>query len=120
MIVVQASVRQRSSVSVTSRLQRAETQNTSTSRLRSDSNLSATAGLEAETADGGVFPQPVSSRASTPILPPVLVCRCGHLSGRGCKLTSTQSKAVDADPLCWIEFTQDAIMTSCKSGRFFT
>jgi hypothetical protein len=41
--------------------------------------------------------------------------------GRRCRLTHTpnaQSKAVDADPLCWIEFTQDAIMTSCKSGRF--
>jgi len=29
-----------------------------------------------------------------------------------------QNKQVDADPLCWIEFTQDAIMISCKSGRF--
>lgn len=85
MIVLQASVRQRSSVSVTSRLQRAETQNTSTSRLRSDSNLSATAGLEAEAADGGVFPQPVSSRASTPILPPVLVCRWAVGQGEGDK-----------------------------------
>jgi catabolite repression protein CreC len=27
-----------------------------------------------------------------------------------------QSKTVDADPLCWLEFTQDAIITSCKSG----
>jgi hypothetical protein len=49
-------------------LQKAETQNTGTSRLRSDSNLSA-GDAEAE----GVYPHPVSSRASTPILPPVLV-----------------------------------------------
>jgi hypothetical protein len=26
------------------------------------------------------------------------------------------TKVVDADPLCWLTFTQEAIMTSCKSG----
>ncbi|KAK1759492.1 WD40 repeat-like protein [Echria macrotheca] len=93
-----ASVRQRGSISsrITS-MQRGETQNSSTSRLRSDSNLSA-----GDTETEGVFARPVSSRASTPILPPVL------------------SKSVDADPLCWIDFTQDAIMISCKSGHIRT
>lgn len=58
-------------------------------------------------ADGGgglgpgrglVGPHPVKPRASTAMLPPVL------------------SKVVDADPLAWLEFTENAIMTSCKSG----
>lgn len=43
-------------------------------------------------------PHPVEPRASTAMLPPVLI------------------KVVDADPLSWLEFTEDAIMTSCKSG----
>lgn len=58
-------------------------------------------------ADGGAAapgrrglagPHPVEPRASTAMLPPVL------------------SKVVDADPLAWLEFTENAIMTSCKSG----
>lgn len=48
--------------------------------------------------DGFTGPHPVEPRASTAILPPVL------------------TKVVDADPLCWLTFTQEAIMTSCKSG----
>ncbi|KAK0707560.1 WD domain-containing protein [Lasiosphaeris hirsuta] len=93
-----ASVRQRGSVSSRlASLQRAETQGTSTSRLRSDSNLSA-----GEAEGEKVFPHAVSPRASTPILPPVL------------------SKTVDDDPLCWVDFTQDAIITSCKSGHVRT
>lgn len=92
-----ASVRQRASVSSRfTSLQRAES-STTMSRLRSDSNLSA------GEADGErVLPHAVSSRASTPILPPVL------------------SKIADPDPLCWLEFTQDAIITSCKSGHIRT
>lgn len=43
-------------------------------------------------------PHPVEPRASTAMLPPVL------------------TKVVDADPLAWLEFTEEAIMTSCKSG----
>lgn len=62
--------------------------------------------LEGGGADGGpgpggrglAGPHPVKPRASTAMLPPVL------------------SKVVDADPLAWLEFTEDAIMTSCKSG----
>lgn len=45
-------------------------------------------------------PHPVEPRASTAMLPPVL------------------TKVVDADPLAWLEFTEEAIMTSCKSGMF--
>ena len=26
---------------------------------------------------------------------------------------------MDEDPLCWLGFTPDAILTSCKSGRCF-
>ncbi len=29
-----------------------------------------------------------------------------------------QSKTVDDDPLCWLGFTPDAILTSCKSGKW--
>jgi hypothetical protein len=43
---------------------------------------------------------PVEPRATTAMLPPVM------------------SKVVDPDPLCWLEFTEDAILTSCKSGMF--
>ncbi len=28
-----------------------------------------------------------------------------------------QSKVVDVDPLCWLEFTEESIITSCKSGK---
>jgi hypothetical protein len=28
-----------------------------------------------------------------------------------------QSKVIDPDPLCWLEFTEESIITSCKSGR---
>lgn len=44
---------------------------------------------------------PVEPRASTAMLPPVL------------------TKVVDADPLAWLEFTQEAIMTSCRSGTSY-
>ena len=86
-----ASVRNRGSVSSRmTALQRAETHGTSASRLRSDSNLSADGGDEKVHA--------VDPRSSTAILPPVL------------------TKVADKDPLCWLEFTEDAIVTSCKSG----
>ena len=31
-------------------------------------------------------------------------------------LTSDQSKVVHPGPMCWLEFTEESIMTSCKSG----
>ncbi|OIW25198.1 WD40 repeat-like protein [Coniochaeta ligniaria NRRL 30616] len=93
-----ASVRQRGSVaSRLAPLQRAETQNTSTSRRRSNSNLSS-----GEVEEEKLFPHPVEPRSRTAMLPPVL------------------SKIVDKDPLCWLEFTEDSILTSCKSGHIRT
>ncbi|KAK3331978.1 WD40-repeat-containing domain protein [Cercophora scortea] len=96
-----ASVRQRGSISSRrATLQRAETTNTAGSRLRSDSNLSATP--EADREDNTIVPHPVEPRSRTAMLPPVL------------------SKTVDDDPLCWLGFTEDAILTSCKSGHVRT
>ncbi|KAI1079927.1 WD40-repeat-containing domain protein [Whalleya microplaca] len=90
--------RQRGSVS--SRLpalQRAETQGTAGSQLRSNSIVSALEGEEDK-----VISHPVEPRSRTAILPPVL------------------TKVADKDPLCWIEFTEDAIMTACKTGHIKT
>jgi WD40 repeat protein len=92
LISVQASVRQRGSVSSRFPLQRTETQ--ASSRLRSNSSPSA------ESEDEHRIEHPVEPRATTATLPPVM------------------SKVVDPDPLCWLEFTEDAILTSCKSGKY--
>ncbi|KAI1770335.1 WD40 repeat-like protein [Hypoxylon cercidicola] len=92
------SSRQRGSVS--SRLpvlHRAETQGTSANRLRSDSVVSAADGEEENSID-----HPVEPLSRTAILPPVL------------------TKIADKDPLSWIEFTEEAIMTSCKTGHIRT
>ncbi|KAL3422068.1 catabolite repression protein crec [Phlyctema vagabunda] len=78
-------------------LQRAETQTTTTSRLRANSNLSA---VDADTEQ--TITHPVEPRARTAMLPPVL------------------SKVIDDDPLCWLEFTEESIITSCKSGHVRT
>ncbi|KAK4248501.1 WD40-repeat-containing domain protein [Corynascus novoguineensis] len=103
-----ASVRQRGSISSrpgVSPLHRAETFATAgtsgSGRLRSDSNLSSS-GAPLGAADGErerVLPHPVEPRATTATLPPVL------------------SKTVDDDVLCWLGFTSDAILTSCKNGK---
>ncbi|KAG9235779.1 WD40-repeat-containing domain protein [Amylocarpus encephaloides] len=92
------SARQRGSVSsrFANPLQRAETQNTTSSRLRSNSSLSAE-GEEEHTIE-----HPVEPRATTAMLPPVM------------------SKMIDPHPLCWLEFTEDSIITSCKSGHIRT
>ncbi|PBP19557.1 hypothetical protein BUE80_DR009612, partial [Diplocarpon rosae] len=99
---VQASVRHRGSTSsrFASPLQRAETQTTTTSRLGSNSSLSA----EGEEKRG--IEHAVEPRANTAMLPPVMA---SHPAG---------SKIVDPDPLCWLEFTEDSIITSCNSGEF--
>ncbi|KAI0133563.1 WD domain-containing protein [Xylariales sp. AK1849] len=94
------SVRHRGSVSsrmTALQLQRAETQGTLNSRLRSNSVLSI-----ADGEDEDSISHPVEPRSRTAILPPVL------------------TKQADKDPLCWLEFTEDAIMTSCKSGHLRT
>ncbi|TVY82241.1 putative catabolite repression protein creC [Lachnellula suecica] len=93
-----SSVRQRGSISsrFANPLQRAETSNTTASRLRSNSSLSTDADVE-HTIEHAVEP-----RATTAMLPPVM------------------SKVVDPDPLCWLEFTEESIITSCKSGHIRT
>uniref|UniRef100_A0A0D2XH46 Uncharacterized protein n=1 Tax=Fusarium oxysporum (strain Fo5176) TaxID=660025 RepID=A0A0D2XH46_FUSOF len=90
------SVRHRGSVSSRyTALQRAETATTSNSRLRSNSNL--------DTEDEEMaIAHPVEPRARIPMLPPVL------------------NKSIDTHPVCWLDFTEDAIMTSCKSGHMRT
>ncbi|KAI2617772.1 WD40 repeat-like protein [Hypoxylon sp. NC1633] len=89
--------RQRGSISSRNPiLQRAETQGTSSSRLRSDSVVSAP---DAEEND---INHPVEPRSRTAILPPVL------------------TKVADKHPLSWIEFTEDAIITGCKTGHIRT
>ncbi|KAG4258351.1 hypothetical protein FPRO03_03305 [Fusarium proliferatum] len=87
------SVRHRGSVSSRyTALQRAETATTSNSRLRSNSNL--------DTEDEEMaIAHPVEPRARIPMLPPVL------------------NKSIDTHPVCWLDFTENAIMTSCKSGK---
>ncbi|GAB1315749.1 Catabolite repression protein creC [Madurella fahalii] len=103
-----ASVRQRGSISSrlpgVAPLQRVETSTTtatggSSSGEKSDANVAADAG---GTKKRVVVPHSVEPRAATATLPPVL------------------SKPVDQDPLCWIGFTPDAILTSCKSGHIRT
>jgi len=93
-----SSVRQHGSISSRfAGLQRAETQNTTSSRLRSNSNLS-TEGVD----NTNEVKHAVEPRARTAMLPPVL------------------SKSIDDDPLCWLEFTEDSIITSCKAGHIRT
>ncbi|ROT36275.1 WD40 repeat-like protein [Sodiomyces alkalinus F11] len=97
-----ASVRQRGSVSSrfpgSQALQRLETANTSASgRLRSNSALS-TAEMD---VDEGIE-HPVEPRSRIAMLPPVM------------------SKSIHPSPACWLEFTEDSIMTSCKSGHIRT
>ncbi len=110
-----SSVRQRGSVSsrFASPLQRAETQNTSTSRLRSNSSPSY------ESDEDHTVEHPVEPRATTAMLPPVMVWIYYFLilRTRGV-VNSPQSKVIDVDPLCWLEFTEESIITSCKSGKF--
>ena len=69
--------------------------------------------------------QPVQSRATTATLPPVLVrppsptlCYGNIWEARADVEGLGQSKTVDDDPLCWLGFTPDAILTSCKSGKW--
>ncbi|KAL1841663.1 hypothetical protein VTJ49DRAFT_6769 [Mycothermus thermophilus] len=97
-----SSVRQRGSISSrpgtvslplgTNAVGDAGTGDGSTSRLRSDSDLSSA------TKETKALPYSVAPRATTATLPPVL------------------SKIVDDDVLCWLGFTPDAILTSCKNG----
>jgi len=91
-----ASVRQRGSVtSATFKIQRTRTDG-STSRLRSNSNLTS-----ASLAREDII-HPVEPRACTAMLPPVM------------------AKRVDEHPLCWLGFEENCIITSCNSGHLRT
>ncbi|TVY30983.1 putative catabolite repression protein [Lachnellula hyalina] len=93
-----SSVRQRGSISsrLANPLQRAETSNTTASKLRSNSVVSVDGEYE------HTIQHDVEPRATTATLPPVM------------------SKVIDPDPLCWLEFTEESIITSCKSGHIRT
>lgn len=69
-------------------------------RMRSNSTLSAAA--DADYLDDSSVAHPVEPRSRTAMLPPV------------------SKKAIDGDPLCWLEFTEEAVVTSCKSGHIRT
>ncbi|KAF9632855.1 hypothetical protein BFW01_g3718 [Lasiodiplodia theobromae] len=92
-----ASVRARGSIS--SHMPQPRTRpDSSTTRLRSDSNLTT------GSADGGgeQVVHPVEPRARTAMLPPVM------------------AKSVDEHPLCWLGFEEDCILTSCENGHIRT
>ncbi|KAI0483509.1 WD40-repeat-containing domain protein [Xylaria cf. heliscus] len=94
-----SSHRQRGSVSSrVPTLHRAETSGASPGRIRPGSTISVIDGDEAKTINN----YPVEPRSNVAILPPVL------------------TKIADKDPLSWITFTEEAIMTSCKTGHIRT
>ncbi|KAI0553995.1 WD40-repeat-containing domain protein [Xylaria curta] len=94
-----SSHRQRGSVSSrVPTLHRAETQGTSPGRIRPGSTISVIDGDE----DKISINYPVEPRSNVAILPPVL------------------TKIADKDPLSWITFTEESIMTSCKTGHIRT
>lgn len=80
-----------------SSLQRVETQGTTVTagRFRSNSNLSNSEIQTENTVD-----HPVEPRARISILPAVCM------------------KIVADDPICWLEFTEENIITSDKAGMY--
>ncbi|KAA6413252.1 MAG: hypothetical protein FRX48_02996 [Lasallia pustulata] len=91
------SVRQRGSISSHLAGPRQRTESQTASRYRSNSNLSS------HNVDGeDLIEHPVESRMQTAEVPPVM------------------SKAVDPDPLSWIGFEEDSIVTSCAEGHIRT
>ncbi|ODH12952.1 hypothetical protein ACO22_07749 [Paracoccidioides brasiliensis] len=95
---LQATARQRTSIIAPSGRQRTET--FSSSRVRSDSNRTDNKNME-ETDDVAIF-HPVEPRARTAQLPPIM------------------SKAVGEDPICWLGFLEDCIITSSLEGNIRT
>ncbi|PQE33203.1 WD domain-containing protein [Rutstroemia sp. NJR-2017a WRK4] len=114
------SVRQRGSISsrFPGSLQRVETTGTATTRLRSNSNLSNSSQQQDHS---GTIEHPVEPRANIPVLPPVLKYPpTPPIAHDEPDAKSHDSKLVSEDPLCWLEFTEDAIITSCKTGHIRT
>ncbi|KAL8834601.1 MAG: hypothetical protein Q9170_003677 [Blastenia crenularia] len=88
------SVRQRASISSHAPLLRTRTESQATTRFRSNSNLTA------DSVDGeGLLEHPVESRTRTAELPPIM------------------SKIIDDDPMSWLEFEEDCIITACAQGH---
>lgn len=85
--------------SVSSTLQRHRTESTVASRLRSDSSRTQPYVPETNGYEDIGISHPVEPRARTAQLPPVL------------------SKTVDTDPLHWLGFEEDCIITSCLEGH---
>lgn len=90
---------------------------------RTDTNTSVNSGgkgsiLEDEWEEN-VIAHPVQPRAVIPMLPPVLVST-QQPTMMGSVSTNTmapQTHVVDSHPACWLAFTEDAVITSCKSGK---
>lgn len=109
---LQASVRQRSSVtSATLKMQRTRTDGSNT-RLRSNSNLTSGSLLDEEEVV-----HPVEPRARTAMLPPVMVSQLNRFHMGPQLREFPQTKKVDEHPLCWLGFEEDCIMTSCSNGE---
>ncbi|KAL8941324.1 MAG: hypothetical protein Q9216_002309 [Gyalolechia sp. 2 TL-2023] len=88
------SVRQRGSISSYVPLVRNRTESQATMRFRSNSNLTA------DSVDGeGLLEHPVESRTRTAELPPIM------------------SKIIDDDPMSWLGFEEDCIITACAHGH---
>lgn len=100
----------RQQTSVSTGLHRAETHDTSKSVTRTDSN----AETDGEHVD--VVLHPVEPLARIPRLPPVLVSTWPRWAFQHTDQSRTQSKVIDKHPACWLEFTEEAIITSCKNG----
>ncbi|KAL7910642.1 WD40-repeat-containing domain protein [Trichoderma velutinum] len=74
---------------------------------RTDTNTSVNSGGKGSSGmedewEENVIAHPVQPRAVIPMLPPVL------------------THVVDTHPACWLAFTEDAVITSCKSGHVRT
>lgn len=78
--------------------------------MRSDSQRT-------EDGDGdGAVRHPVEPRARTALLPPIMVCFTLFVLTTANKL---QSKVVGEDPICWLGFQEESIMTSSLEGMFY-
>ena len=81
-------------------------------RFRSNSNLTAVS------VDGeGVTEHPVESRTRTAELPPVMVWHPVSFWNLSILTRDGQSKIIDDDPLSWLGFEEDCMITACAQGH---
>jgi len=107
----QSSVRQRGSVSSHAPFGRHRTESQVTARLRSNSSLTSQSVEGDESIEHAV-----ESRTRTAELPPVMVSAIYLTCREHSNNVAKQSKSVDDDPLCWIGFEEDCIITLCAEG----